>query len=208
MNTKYCPECEETKDVSKFYFHKPSGKHERKCKKCKKDRQKEYNKNPVKNSGVPHEQEIIDMLRSKGIYACSGKLMNARWVDIVAWGCVAIECKLGRTKNNQPNTYLFTFTKKQVEEGIRGDMLIFMIECDDTTKFFFLPSDYPDLYQIGGVLKKNISYTPGSTHPNTDQDWNEYMEDAEDRIELIEQMLDEKIDLMLVGEEVDKWADA
>lgn len=138
--TKKCATCEKVKPVSEFYFHNHSGKYTKHCKVCKNERQKQYNKRRTNVSGVPHENDIIKALKLQGIYACSGKRSRTRWVDVVAFGCVAIEAKLAQVRDHDygNTSYSFTFTKKQAEQGIRGDVIIFMIDTDNRTDYFIM----------------------------------------------------------------------
>lgn len=204
-DTKICATCKQEKPVDKFYLHKPSGKPEKHCKKCKVIRQRHYKDRPSNVSGVPHENDIIKALRKRGIYACSGKRSRSRWVDIVAFGCVAIEGKLGRVKNGG-SSYEFTFTKKQCEQGIRGDIVIFMIEQAGQTIYYLLRKSCPSLYDINGDLKPYIYYTPDSTHANADTEMIENMTKARDNWQLILEVLNEKIQAMKQGKEVDQFA--
>jgi hypothetical protein len=203
MDTKYCVGCDSVKTVDQFYFHRESGKPEKYCKACKLERQKKYQRRLAKDSGVPHEQDIIDKLKSMGIYACSGKKSRSRWVDIVAFGCVAIEAKLGRKKNN---TYLFTFTSKQVRHGIRGDVVIFMIDEGDHTQYYIFGRDEPVLYDMDGQLKRWVSYTPESGHGNISIDMVEMMDQAEGNWQLIIDVFNQKLQQLKRGQDVDAWA--
>lgn len=197
MNIKICGTCKQPKALDDFYFHHSSGKHEKHCKVCKGERQKAYKKRKSSKSGVPHEQHLIDLLKRKGIHAVSGKRSRARWVDIVVFGCVAIEAKKGNRKNN---SYHFSFTPKQVQQGIRGDILIFMIEKPDATlDYFLIRSDDPHLFHGDGTRKQWINYTPGSTHKNTDVEFVEFMDASRNQWGLILMVLNEKIRAMKKG---------
>jgi hypothetical protein len=197
METKLCPSCNETKPLDKFYFHHSSGKHEKRCKKCKLARQKKYNNYPSVESGVPHENDIIQKLRSIGIYACSGKRSRARWVDIMVFGCVGVEAKLATKKGN---SYSWTFTSKQVQQGIRGDIVIFMIDHDNRpTDYFVVKADSPFIRHGNGDLKESVNYTPDSNHALVDQEFNEFMEESKNYWDLIQYVFDERIQQMLNG---------
>lgn len=161
MESKQCAICLEVKSVSDFYMHHASGKHERYCKACKREIQRKYKKYPVNKSGVPHEQDIINLLCSIGIYACSGKRSQFRWTDIVAWGCVQIEAKLGLEQRS--NTFLFRFTPKQRKEGISGDVVVLMIDNAEQTRYFVLPSNSPVFYKADGSIKVGFSLATEST---------------------------------------------
>jgi len=204
MNTKYCVGCDSVKTVNQFYFHRDTGKPEKYCKSCKIKKQNTYKKHKVKVSGVPHEQEIIEKLKSIGIYACSGKKSRSRWVDIVAFGCIAIEAKLGKKKNNG---YFFTFTSKQVEDGIRGDVIIFMIENDNQTLFYILRTDNPILYDNNHNLKRYLSFTPNREHGNVDKFVVDKMNQGLDNWGLILKVLQDKVEKMKLGFEIDLWSE-
>ncbi len=192
MEIKTCATCRKIKPLDKFYFHHSSGKHEKHCKQCKNERQKLYNKKAPRKSGVPHEQLIIDTLRSKGIYACSGKRSRSRWVDVVAFGCVAIEAKLGREKKS--GTYVFSFSQKQIQQGVRADLLIFIIQhSDNSIDYHILKSDSPILFHGNGERKQEVSYTPESDHWLTDKDVIQTMDKSIDQWGLILAILQIKI---------------
>ena len=191
MEIKTCPSCGLVKTVDKFYFHHSSGKHEKNCKACKKLRQKKYTRQPARKSGVPHEQQLIEKIKSLGLYACSGKASQMHWVDIVVWS-VAIEAKLARVRNNG-KSYSFAFTPKQRQQGPRGDILIFITEPENSPiEYYLLRSDNPILFHGDGTRKREVYYTPNSTHKNADQDLMKEMAQAKDRWWLITDVIKEK----------------
>ena len=217
--TKKCGTCNQLKSLDDFYIHKPSGKHEKRCKACKKKRNKELKQHPTNKSGVPHENEIIKKLRGMGIYACSGKRSRSRWVDVVAFGCVAIECKLAREIINPAGnrSLNWMFTKKQRNEGIRGDIILFMVNTEDGFDCHLFRANSPYLYRTKPNGNKEL-INPAITYSNHShrgkpgrpreliKEWHKSFEDARNDFSLILKVLNEKIEAMKQGKAVDKFA--
>jgi len=205
MPTKLCPECNETKDYSEFY--KTSyGKPYKHCKPCASRLNQKYAyKRRITDSGVAHEQELIHKLKSLGYYACSGKKSRSRWVDVVVFGCIAIEAKLAQNKNK--NGHGFRFSVKQARDGIRAEVVVFIIKRDGVTDYYILPASSPVLYDDNGNLKAYISYTPNSNHGRTSQLMLDTMATAKNNWQLLDEMLQEKRARMMAGEPVVFWTD-
>ena len=209
MLMKECPGCQQTKSHDEFYTNYNTGNPYKYCKECAKKHAKEYAKahtaRKITDSGIEHEQQLINKLKSLGFYACSGKKSRSRWVDIVVFGCIAVEAKLAVTKNRR--TYYWSFTPKQVRDGIRGEIVVFMIQDGNTTDYYVLHADEPVLYNDDGQLKPHISYSPSSSHGRTSKEMLATMRRAKNNFELITDVLQQKTKLMKQGETVVFWTD-
>jgi hypothetical protein len=205
---KTCSDCGKPKPLSDYYIQSSNGKPEKRCKKCKNILSKTYRKSEITSnqnkSGVPHEQKLIKKLKAQGIYACSGKRSRTRWVDVVAFGCVAIEAKKGMPFNTQ--SYLFRFTPKQVKRGIRGDIVAFIIDREGTREYYLMRKDCPFLYDEHDYsLKPAISFTPDPKSKNVNLPFVRFMATAKDDWQLVWDVLCEKINKLKAGEDVDKF---
>jgi hypothetical protein len=207
-DAKVCPNCNKTKPISEYYIH-IAGKPEKVCKKCKIELQKLRYKYSVKESGVPHEQEVINMLKRNGIYACSGKMSRARWVDVVAWGCVAIECKLARVQVNSAGskTLNWAVTLKQQREGIRGDIVMLLVNNDHGFDFHLFRADYEYFYRGGKLISPTITYTNRTRKKAHVAEWVRTFESVKNQLGLIEAIRSEKMRDMINGKNVDNWVE-
>jgi len=184
----------------------PYGKPYKHCKPCTSKLNNKYQiKRRITDSGVAHEQELIHKLKSLGYYACSGKKSRSRWVDVVVFGCIAIEAKLAQSRGKNGN--LFIFSDKQAREGVRAEVVVFIIKRDGVTDYYILPASSPVLYDDNGNLKKHVSYTPNSNHGRTSQLMLDTMATAKNNWQLLDEMLQEKRARMIAGEPVVFWTD-
>ena len=208
MLMKECPDCQQTKSHDEFYINHNTGNPYKYCKECAKKRAKKYTKaykaRKITDSGVQHEQQLINKLKSLGFYACSGKKSRSRWVDIVVFGCIAVEAKLARKKRS---AYGWTFSPKQVRDGIRGEIVVFMIQDGNTTDYYVLHADEPVLYRDDGQLKPYISYSPNSSHGRTNKEMLAKMKCAKNNFQLIADIFRQKTELLKQGETVVHWTD-
>lgn len=126
-NTKSCITCNTEKPLTEFYTYTSNKKIMPLCKTCHRARNKKYQPLPSDRCGVAHQNEFIDILLSRGIYASPGKSSEYAHADVVAWGCVRIEVKFGESTNrHNPHTWKFRFTEKQANGGMVADLIAFM----------------------------------------------------------------------------------
>lgn len=160
METKICTECNIEKPLSEYYRIPGSGNPMRYCKECKRKIQKQYDRreNSRSKSRNPHEQGLVEMLRSKGIYAVTGKGSEFPYVDVVAWGCVRIEVKSSNLVYGK--SYQFGFSADQKGYGMRADLV-----CLIARNYFspvIIPASHPVFYKTSGKLKSNINWIPNA----------------------------------------------
>ena len=159
---KTCPACGVTKPLSEFYAKRNTNAYETYCKPCHTERNKSYNRKPVNVSGEDHEQEVIEVMRSCGIYALPGKASKLYpYLDIIVWGCIRVEVKMAYTQND--NSWIIKFTPVQVDEGINADVIVIVCPAPGNTTYHVLPANHDILYTPDGNLRDSISWTPGAS---------------------------------------------
>lgn len=110
-------------------------------------------------AGDPIETEVVNLLRSEGIYATLGKASEFTNVDVVSWGCVRIEVKSAEQRAN--GKWYFNF-QNQRGKGIKADLvLLVLIDGKDKTYHLF-PATHPIFYRKG-KLKGSVQYDPSNT---------------------------------------------
>lgn len=152
-NTKTCSACGDTKPLSDYYIYTSSKKIMPICKVCHRGRNKKYQPVPADSCGVAHQNDLIRILRSMGIYASPGKSSEYVHADVVAWGCVRIEVKLGASIDKcKPHIWRFAFTEKQANGGLVADLIAFMcpngLDVGGYTCYLIEPT-CPELYRDG-----------------------------------------------------------
>lgn len=166
MDTKICKSCHKEKPVSEFYINSSNRKPSARCKQCLSEYQKAKPKPAPKWKNTNrYETMVIAELRKKGIYAASGKSSEYNYVDVVAWGCIRIEVKLGEPQSLKGNkSYNFRFSRAQVESGMRADIVVLVVN----EMFYVFPANHPMFYKSNGQLKTTVSYTFNSGRDNKD----------------------------------------
>lgn len=128
--TKICTACGVEKSLASYYRWHSNNKYMPYCKKCHQKRTKRETPIPADTCGVAHQNDLIHILRGMGIYASPGKSSEYAHADVVAWGCVRIEVKLGEAcEQSNPHIWKFRFTRKQANGGMVADLIAFM--CPD-----------------------------------------------------------------------------
>lgn len=197
ITEKPCKKCGETKPLTEFYRH-PSTKdgHLNTCKPCKNIQQKQYPPLPAEITGNPGETIAVEKMRSLGIFTMTGKMSRWRWQDIVAWGCVRIECKKARLADD--GTYIFKFDS-QSRRGMHSHLILLMCDNGEDITYHLFPSYHPVFYRAGTKRGSKISptgrkvgveYRPGKT--STKDSFgismsDEMMTEHQDKWELIEE---------------------
>lgn len=118
---KYCSTCKQDKPVAEFYT-RSNGNPLGICKTCHKARMRElpvHDRHEVVNKS---EKLVIDRLSANHIPASPGKTLGYKWADIVAWGCVLIECKVSTDKGD--GLFQWSFSPTQQQHGIRAHIII------------------------------------------------------------------------------------
>ena len=107
----------------------------------------------------------IDILRSVGIYATSGK--SSEWIhqDVVAWGRVRIEAKRSTLRGGRQ--YKFGFETQQRAGKIESHLVVLICDNGDQQTFHVFRSTDPVFYrkprkqglrQSDGGLKTAVCY--------------------------------------------------
>lgn len=180
---KVCTTCKQEKHVSEFYAF-ANGRLLGCCKECQKARSRNqvavHRQVPV-NYG---ECVVIDKLNSLSIPALPGKALGYRHADIVAWGCVLIECKLSKTIGE----FHFTFGARQRITGLRAHITILCCEYDPTDITFHLFEAQDPVFYKKGKRKHGMCFLPVAHHRKSNPDvlTNEIMDKHQDDWKLIE----------------------
>lgn len=196
---KVCKRCGIEKPLTEFYTHSQGRFHLGECKACRKTHpQKPHNRHAAT---VPSEINLIAKLRGMGIPAIPGKLLGQKYADVIAWGCVLLEAKASPPHGSQDNPqFIFKFTYKQSEEGIRGDLVVLICNHSDYDTYYVLPADTPGFYRIDGKVKLSLCWTlnsHGSGRPPALTD--DQMYQAQDAWYLIEQRRLEISKVLIAG---------
>ena len=196
METKQCHMCKETKPVSEFYTLS-SGALQNRCKKCHGIVNSQYPPRPKTDTGNEHEQAVISLLLSNGIYATNGKSSAFKWVDVVAWGCVRIEVK--SSAEIATGYYHFSFSPGQQRKGFKSDLVIIYTQGDYPISIF--PASHPVFYKPSGKLKSAVSWKPRMRHTKSPVGTvvlnDTLMRNYQERWDLIEDVRQQKILEML-----------
>jgi len=159
--TLICRRCKIEKSLSEYYTR--SGLphlHLKMCKACYRElgRSQVHSSADRRRAVVQSEKEVIEILKGQGIPALPGKALGHQYADIIAWGCVLIEVKYSRIRNN--NLFIFSFSPQQRNYSIRGDLVVLVCDYGDKiTHHVFLSSD-PVFYFKSGSLKPSTCYMP------------------------------------------------
>lgn len=172
---KYCNRCEKTKPLSEFYLR--SGKKDitnpdhllQGCRECRKKASSERQSQRLPNTqpAVLSEILVINYLKQKGIPSLPGKAVKSADVDVVAYGCVWIECKYSqlakRGGGGKHDEFLFVTTPRQQQTGLKANVVVLICEYPDGRQtFHFFPANHPVFYMDGRV-KSGFTFRPGRT---------------------------------------------
>lgn len=105
------------------------------------------------------ELAVVERLRSEGIYAMPGVLTEYRYVDVVAFGCVAIEVRTSNGLKARPG-YHWRVEPTRHSRGIQGDVVILVTNTEGERRYYVFPVDHP-VFMIDGRLKAGMKWTPG-----------------------------------------------
>lgn len=161
-----CTICREPKLDTEFYMQH-TGKRNPVCVPCFLKRHKAYIKKTVNLASQPHEQRCIDYMRSLGIYTAPGKASEFSWVDLVAWGFIKIEVKLGLDTTGDEN-WIFKFSTTQIKKRLLADVVVFIIP-NETWEYYVFDPKHPAFYK-NGRLKTGVQYLPNAKHRKHLQD--------------------------------------
>lgn len=124
-----CRTCGQSKPEADYYRWTSNHKFMKDCKKCHTAKNRRVPL-PLSTCGIEHQNTFIQILQEVGVYAAPGKRTQFPHADIVVWGCVRIEVKLGESIDKyNPYMWKFRFTRRQVAGGLVADLVCLM--CPD-----------------------------------------------------------------------------
>lgn len=139
--------------VTEFYKTRPN-----RCKKCHQHGVKAYHvaaKAKSNKDGHEAEKLAIEAMRSQGIYAILGReCKQFKHVDLVAMGCVRIECKLGQLEDSQCT---WSFSSQKTSGGFKADLILLIMQRKEGPTFHLFPAGHPVFYKKGRV-KVGLQY--------------------------------------------------
>jgi len=157
---KTCIHCGRLLPITEFYFSAHGGdNHNPYCKECARAiRIKNYSPDKQRRERAIHHGEaiLIAYLRSNGVYAAPGKCSEWRWIDVVAFGCVRIECKYSEGQHKEHFAFAFGYRQRNV--GISADVVALI--CDDGIEPTFHLFDIRDAVFDGirAKTKRSLSF--------------------------------------------------
>jgi hypothetical protein len=135
---------------------------------------------------VLSETLAIEQLLDVGIFAVPGKAISAKWVDVVAWGCVWIEVKYARLEFQRGvKKFKFATSKQQMARGFLADLV--MLICDygeDDLTYHLFEAKHPVFY-MGERVKSGFTFTPDAM---------EAKKHGDNRVVMTQPMMDEARD--------------
>lgn len=156
------------------------------CKVCFRAISKQHPPKPKGVASYDSEQRVIDKLRSVGIFASPGKQGIWEHTDVLAWGCIRVEVKTAKCKNER---FVFPLGHKSIERFKAHDVVVLVClhEGQEPSYHVFLSNDA--IFYKKGELKNGVTYQPA--HKRTmDKGWDtlttEIMNAHENRWDLIE----------------------
>lgn len=157
--TKKCSgKCGLFKPYSEFYT-RANGTPNSECKECMKARPRNQTSLERTVPRVVSERIAIAELKTHGIHALPGKAISAKWVDVVAWGCVEIEVKYSRLRGNNSHEFVFSLTTKQQTDGLRAHIIMLICDYGDQMTFHLFPINHPVFRNKQGG-KSALTYVP------------------------------------------------
>lgn len=181
---RVCTICKQSKPATEFYIQH-TGKPNPVCKPCHLARAKTYPDKRKIDASNPHEQVCMEYMRSLGIHTVPGKASEFSWVDLVVWGCLMVEVKLGFDTGAQH--WIFKFSDAQVKRRLLGDVVVLILPRE-TWEYHIFDALNPVFYK-NGKLKTGVSYIEYPSHRKNRQDsiplTYEMMLDARDKWDIL-----------------------
>lgn len=169
--SKRCVRCNVEKPLTDFYIRSgykfpdnpPTlpGHYNSECKACLLDRSKKVGRLDPYEPRAKTEALAIEYLKRNGIHAIPGKAISAADVDVVAFGCVWIECKYSRLKRNHGGEdFVFNATPAQIRRGYLAHIILLMCDYEHEVTYHLFDKGDPVFY-IDGRVKNGLTYRPG-----------------------------------------------
>lgn len=198
-NSKLCAKCKQVQPFDNFYKRSGvdnpsiSGHYASECKACMKTRAKTQKRYDAHTPRWDTEQTAINYLQSNGVPALPGKALRVADVDVVAWGHIHVEVKHANIEDG--NTFTFVTTPRQQKRGLLAHVVLLICNYGSHTTYHLFRADHP-VFFIHGRVKTGLNYVVG-TERATKHQFNRVvmtdgmMQQAQDRIELISEMMAE-----------------
>lgn len=161
--SKVCTACNTEKPLSDYYTWSSNKKHMPRCKACHRARNNQRPPIPADTTGIEHQNDLISILRRRGLYASPGKSSEYAYADVVVWGCVRIEVKLGEP--NGGHMWKFRFTQKQTNGGLVADLIALMCPVGDGYTCYLIEPTCSEFYR-DGKFKRALSINTGTHRKN------------------------------------------
>lgn len=199
---KECRICKQEKPLSEFYT-RHGGKPYSQCKDCHiavnnykpRDRQEAINRSEIL---------VIDCLAKRHIPALPGKSLGFKWADVVAWGCVLIECKLSSFRNG---VFSWAFTPIQQEQGLRAHLVVLCADYGHEITYHVFKAIDEIFYTRDGTRKSSVTYTPNIRYRNMVKTSlpKPVMDEHRDRWEMVETYRQYVAGLITEGNSLSDW---
>jgi hypothetical protein len=158
---RICANCQQEKLVDEFY-KRHNGSPYKKCKECHKAQSTQIYHQKGHDHVTPinrSETIVIDRLIDNNIPAFCGKMFGFKWADVVAWGCVLIECKLSSIKRRD-GLFGWSFSPIQQEQGLRAHLVVLCADYGHEVTYHLFAADNPIFYDSEGKRKSHVAYAP------------------------------------------------
>jgi hypothetical protein len=189
--TKVCLRCKVDKPLTEYYGRSGTsdltepGHYVSECKTCMKQRSKTTGITDPYQPRVLSETLAIEQLLDVGIFAVPGKAIAAKWVDVVAWGCVWIEVKYSRLEFKRGvKKFTFMTSKQQQQRGFLADLVMLICDYGDDLTYHLFEANHPVFY-MGERVKSGFTFTPDAM---------EAKKHGDNRVVMTQPMMDEAKD--------------
>lgn len=183
---KVCGKCKQEKHIDDFY-KRHNGGALTDCKECHKIRSRNQVQSDRRIAVNKSEMLVIDRLKEMRIPALPGKALGYVWADVVAWGCVLIECKYSKDKG--AGFFQWGFSPLQIDKGLRAHLVVLCCDYEEMgiTYHVFNVND-PVFYHSNGERKTGVAYEVNARHRRMDRVvlTDRMMSDHQDQWQLVE----------------------
>lgn len=161
---KICRVCEQEKHIDEFY-RRHNGNPYNHCKSCHNTKMMDiYHEKGVIDRRVAVNQSeilVIERLKANHIPASPGKTLGYKWADVVAWGCVLIECKYSSLR---ADTFNWTFSPLQQEQGLRAHIVVLCADYGHEITYHVFDANHPIFSNRNGKRKTGVIYMLSPKH--------------------------------------------
>lgn len=161
---KICRTCQQEKPPSAFY-KRNNGSLYTQCKDCQKAQMNKWYQEKGIDYTTPvnrSEALVVEQLTMRNIPAYCGKTLGAKLADVLAWGCVLIECKLSSLRED--GLFSWSLTPLQREKGLRAHLIVLCADYGHVVTYHLFPADSPIFYDFHKERRSELTYTPNVQH--------------------------------------------